>query len=249
MTNDLEWSYYSTKYVGTSNFDKSFHFVSSIKRMVLSMIITITRQRNNLLEYHFAIGSASFISSEGIVVAWWVVIQREVQERHRDHLSRASVNRPCAFGIIRVVSRVVRTREETRYNLGFIALHWWIQDFPEEGTNSRVECANYLFGKFLVENSLKMKEFGRVCALPPPPPPQPPIHQCTQVLSISCSFRKTLAKSYVGAPPPPPGSWRPLFGEILDQPLHCHTVQHTLADSLESMFFSFACRFRLKMAN
>ena len=32
----------------------------------------------------------------------------------------------------------------------------------------------------------------------------------TQILSISCSFRENLAKSYVGAPPP---------GEILDPPL------------------------------
>ena len=39
----------------------------------------------------------------------------------------------------------------------------------------------------------------------------------TQILSISCSFQENLAKSYVGAPPPP-GSWRPP-GEILDPPL------------------------------
>ena len=38
-----------------------------------------------------------------------------------------------------------------------------------------------------------------------------------QILSISCSFWENLAKSYVGAPPP--GSWRPLLGEILDPPL------------------------------
>ena len=38
-----------------------------------------------------------------------------------------------------------------------------------------------------------------------PPPPPPP---GAQILSISCSFRENLAKSYVGAPPPP-GSWRP----------------------------------------
>ena len=37
-----------------------------------------------------------------------------------------------------------------------------------------------------------------------------------QILSISCSFWEILAKSYVGAPP---GSWRPLLGEILDPPL------------------------------
>ena len=35
-----------------------------------------------------------------------------------------------------------------------------------------------------------------------------------QILSIPCSFWEILAKSYVGAPPP--GSWRPLLGEILD---------------------------------
>ena len=38
-----------------------------------------------------------------------------------------------------------------------------------------------------------------------------------QILSISCTFWEILAKSYVGAPPP--GSWRPLLGEILDPPL------------------------------
>ena len=43
-----------------------------------------------------------------------------------------------------------------------------------------------------------------------PPPPG------VQILSISCSFWENLAKSYVGAPP---GSWRPLLGEILDPPL------------------------------
>ena len=37
-----------------------------------------------------------------------------------------------------------------------------------------------------------------------------------QILSISCSFWKILAKSYVGAPL---GSWCPLLGEILDPPL------------------------------
>ena len=39
-----------------------------------------------------------------------------------------------------------------------------------------------------------------------------------QILSISCSFWENLAKLYVGAPPPE--SWRPLLGEILDPPLH-----------------------------
>ena len=39
-----------------------------------------------------------------------------------------------------------------------------------------------------------------------------------QILSISCSFKEILAKSYVGAPLPPE-SWRPLLGEILDPPL------------------------------
>ena len=43
-----------------------------------------------------------------------------------------------------------------------------------------------------------------------PPPPG------VQILLISCSFWEILAKSYVGAPP---GSWRPLLGEILDPPL------------------------------
>ena len=37
-----------------------------------------------------------------------------------------------------------------------------------------------------------------------------------QTLSISCGLWENLAKSYVGAPL---GSWRPLLGEILDQPL------------------------------
>ena len=37
-----------------------------------------------------------------------------------------------------------------------------------------------------------------------------------QILSISCSFRENLAKSYVGVPPE---SWCPLLGEILDPPL------------------------------
>ena len=37
-----------------------------------------------------------------------------------------------------------------------------------------------------------------------------------QILSISCSFWENVAKLYVGAPP---GSWRPLLGEILDPPL------------------------------
>ena len=32
-----------------------------------------------------------------------------------------------------------------------------------------------------------------------PPPPG------AQILSISCTFRENMAKSYVGAPPPPPG--------------------------------------------
>ena len=44
-----------------------------------------------------------------------------------------------------------------------------------------------------------------------------------QILSISCSFWEILAKSYVGAPPP--GSWRPLLGEILDQPLNSESIQ------------------------
>ena len=44
-----------------------------------------------------------------------------------------------------------------------------------------------------------------------PPPPR------AQILSISCSFLKNMAKSYVGAPPA--GSWRPLLGEFLDPPL------------------------------
>ena len=43
-----------------------------------------------------------------------------------------------------------------------------------------------------------------------------------QILSISCSFWENLAKSYVGAPPP--GSWRPLLGEILDSPLWSYLV-------------------------
>ena len=47
---------------------------------------------------------------------------------------------------------------------------------------------------------------GRKGRMPPPGPNS----------SISCSFWEILAKSYVGAPP---GSWRPLLGEILDQPL------------------------------
>ena len=38
-----------------------------------------------------------------------------------------------------------------------------------------------------------------------------------QILSISCSFWENMAKSYVGTPPP--GSWRPLLGKILDPPL------------------------------
>ena len=46
---------------------------------------------------------------------------------------------------------------------------------------------------------------------PPPPPPG------VQILSISCSFRENLAKSYVGAPPP--GSWRSHLREILDPSL------------------------------
>ena len=37
-----------------------------------------------------------------------------------------------------------------------------------------------------------------------------------QILSISCSFWEFFVKSYVGAHL---GSWRPLFGEILDPPL------------------------------
>ena len=41
----------------------------------------------------------------------------------------------------------------------------------------------------------------------------------TQILSISCSFRENLAKSYVGAPPP--GELVPPPGEILDPPLNC----------------------------
>ena len=44
-------------------------------------------------------------------------------------------------------------------------------------------------------------------------PPTPP---GVQIRSISCSFWEILAKSYVGTPP---GSWRPLLGEILDPPL------------------------------
>ena len=41
-----------------------------------------------------------------------------------------------------------------------------------------------------------------------------------QILSMSCSFWENMAKSYVGAPVPPTGSWHPLIGEILDPPLH-----------------------------
>ena len=44
-------------------------------------------------------------------------------------------------------------------------------------------------------------------------PRAPPV---IQILLILCSFGENLAKSYVGAPP---GSWRPLLGEILDPPL------------------------------
>ena len=39
-----------------------------------------------------------------------------------------------------------------------------------------------------------------------------------QLLSISCSFWENLAKSYVGAPPPP-GELAPHFWEVLDPPL------------------------------
>ena len=45
-----------------------------------------------------------------------------------------------------------------------------------------------------------------------------------QILSISCSFWGNMAKSYVGAPPP--GSWRPLLGEILDPPFKTPHFQH-----------------------
>ena len=37
-----------------------------------------------------------------------------------------------------------------------------------------------------------------------------------QILSISCSFWESLAKSYVGAPLE---GWRPHIGEVLDPPL------------------------------
>ena len=49
--------------------------------------------------------------------------------------------------------------------------------------------------------------------------PSPPSPVEAQILSISCSFWENLAKSYVGAPPHPSGSWRPILGEILDPPL------------------------------
>ena len=54
-----------------------------------------------------------------------------------------------------------------------------------------------------------------------PPPPPPP---GAQILSISCSFREKLAKSYVGGPPPPRGVGAPPPppGEILDPPLQVH---------------------------
>ena len=45
-----------------------------------------------------------------------------------------------------------------------------------------------------------------------------------QILSISCSFWEILTKLYVGAPPP--GSWRPLLGEILDPPLVTHSLSN-----------------------
>ena len=53
-------------------------------------------------------------------------------------------------------------------------------------------------------------DLGGVRGTPPPP-------RGTHILSISCSFRENLAKSYVSAPSPR-GSWRSP-GEILDPPL------------------------------
>ena len=47
-----------------------------------------------------------------------------------------------------------------------------------------------------------------------------------QIPSISCSFWENLAKSYVGAPP---GSWRPLLGEILDPPLVVVKIEHFIS--------------------
>ena len=49
-----------------------------------------------------------------------------------------------------------------------------------------------------------------------------------QILSISCGFWEILAKSYVGAPP---GSWRPLLGEILDPPLNNYVYNDTKENS------------------
>ena len=57
-----------------------------------------------------------------------------------------------------------------------------------------------------------------------------------QILSISCSFWENLAKSYVGAPP---GSWRPLLGEILDPPLSsmCH-IRNSTPCYMENVFIN-----------
>ena len=59
-----------------------------------------------------------------------------------------------------------------------------------------------------------------------------------QILSISCSFRENLAKSYVGAPPPR-GVGAPT-GEILDPPLQCTCIVKPLQMSDSLMFLQGA---------
>ena len=51
---------------------------------------------------------------------------------------------------------------------------------------------------------------------------EPPLRP--KIFSISCSFSQNLAKSYVGATPPPPVSWRPLLRGILDPTLQIHKL-------------------------
>ena len=53
-----------------------------------------------------------------------------------------------------------------------------------------------------------------------------------QILSISCSFRENMAKSYVGAPL---GSWHPLLREILDLALLETPMQGMVGYHLQGM--------------
>ena len=94
---------------------------------------------------------------------WGVVSQHILSHCHMNYLRLQGISGYCK-------KKNTRT-EKIRRNKKWIALlqkrrifyegfQWRIQDFPQGSANSKSGCANLLFCKFVVENCMKMKEFG-----------------------------------------------------------------------------------------